>query len=182
MLAKLGVARPYVIHVGAIEPRKNLADLIDAHQVLVDAGHDLDLVLVGTSPKGISVSLPSGAAGRVKQLGFVHDDAVPVLLRHAAAAAYPSIEEGFGLPVLEALAVGTSVVTTEASVMADVGGEAVRCVPAGDVAALAGALADAVSESAIEKSRQFHVRIERAARFTWHASASAHASLYRSLN
>ena len=79
-------------------------------------------------------------ADRLVRTGYVADAAVPALLRRAAVVAYPSVEEGYGLPALEALACGAPLVTTEGTAMAELAGGAALLVPPGDEAALAGAL------------------------------------------
>ena len=78
--------------------------------------------------------------------GYLPDEAVPALLRQAAVVAYPALEEGFGLPALEALACGAPLVTTEGTAMAEMAGDAALLVPPGDVGALAAALGTALQE------------------------------------
>ena len=111
MLARLGVRPPYIVFVGTLEPRKAVPDLVAAFDRMADGHPDLSLVLVGGSGWGLADIERSIAAARhadrVVRTGYVPDRAVPALLRRAAVAAYPSIEEGFGLPALEALACGT---------------------------------------------------------------------------
>jgi glycosyltransferase involved in cell wall biosynthesis len=117
---------------------------------------------------------------RVRKTGYVPDEAVPALLRRAAAVAYPSAEEGFGMPALEALACEAPLVTTKGSVMEEVVGEAALLVPAGDVSALAGALDMLVrGDSRLAGRRALGRQI--ASRYTWARSAEAHVSVYRSV-
>ena len=84
--------------------------------------------------------------GNIVRTGYLPDDAVPALLRQAAAVAYPALEEGFGLPALEALACGAPLVTTEGTAMAEFAGDAALLAPGGDVPALADALAAALEQ------------------------------------
>ena len=83
-------------------------------------------------------------AERIVRTGYLPDGAVPALLRQASVVAYPALEEGFGLPALEALACGAPLVTTEGTAMAEMAGGAALLVPPGDVAALADALGTAL--------------------------------------
>ena len=113
-------------------------------------------------------------------MGYVADEAVPALLRNAAAVAYPSLDEGFGLPALEALSCGAPLVTTKGTAMAEVAGDAALLVPPGDVDALAGALAALVTGGS-DVARLRRRGPEVAAGYTWDASAEAHAGIYRKL-
>ena len=92
--------------------------------------------------------------------------------------AYPSRGEGFGLPVLEALACGAAVVTSADTVMAEVAGTAARLVPVGNVPALANALEASLSLSTEERAHQREVGARQASRFTWEASVAVHRTAY----
>jgi glycosyltransferase involved in cell wall biosynthesis len=172
----------YIAFVGTLEPRKDVAGLIAAFDVIAGDLPDLSLVIAGGKgwgDTGIDAALSTARhRDRVRLLGYVDDAAVAPLLRGAAAVAYPSRDEGFGLPVLEALACGAPVVTTAGTAMEEVAGDAALLVPPGDVGALAAALATAASGGA---AAHRDAGIARAARFTWAASAAAHAAVYRSV-
>ncbi len=120
VLQRHGITGRYVLWLGAIAPHKNLATLLQAFGRLAEP--DLSLVVGGKSWPGAWEAVQHFAPASTNRLGFVPDGDVAALLRNAAVFVYPSLEEGFGMPVLEALACGTSVVTSQDSVMADVAG------------------------------------------------------------
>lgn len=183
-LRALGIRQPYVGFIGTLEPRKDVPTLVRAFDRLASAHPDLSLVLAGTEGWGARAVDEAIArathAARIVRAGYVSDDVVPALLRQAAAIAYPSLEEGFGLPALEALACGAPLVTTAGSAMEEVAAGAALLVPPGDVAALAGAIDMLVRGDASLEVRQAR-GLAIAARFTWEASAQAHIDVYRSL-
>jgi glycosyltransferase involved in cell wall biosynthesis len=183
-LARLGVRPPYVVHLGTIEPRKNVAGLVRAFARAREGAPDLRLVLAGVRGWGIDevdrAIERAGVSAAVDRLGYVPDDVVPAMLRRASAVAYPAFEEGFGLPVLEGLACGAVVVTSRDTVMDDVAAGAALLVPPGDDVALAHALLRAVAGGPdLDRLRVEGPSV--AARYTWEATAAAHADLYRSL-
>lgn len=184
VLEGLGIRTPFALSLGTVEPRKDLPSLVRAFDLICDAHPGLSLVIAGMSGWG---SEAMGRAvesarhgGRVVRTGYVADDAVPALLRSAAAVAYPAIEEGFGLPALEALACGAPLVTTAGSAMEEVAGNAALLVPPGDTEALAGALDMLVRrDEGLEARRERG--LEAAAPYTWEACAAGHTEVYRSV-
>jgi len=144
---------------------------------------ELSLVIAGLDgwgTKEVNDAISRAAHGdRIRRVGYVPDDAVPALLRQAAAVAYPSLDEGFGLPALEALACGAPLVTTKGTAMAEVTGDAALLIPPGDAAALAQAL-DALVKGGPDIDRLRQTGPEVASHYTWEASAEAHAEVYRS--
>ena len=172
---------PYVLYWGTIEPRKNVDGLVRAFARLRDAHPDHHLVLAGLPGWGardVDVAIArTRSHDRVEVLGYYPDEHLPALVRGASAVVYPALEEGFGLPVLEALACGVPVVTTADTVMADVADGAAVLAPAGDEEALAGAIDIALVDPDPWRAAGPAV----AARYTWSAAAAAHADLYRRL-
>jgi glycosyltransferase involved in cell wall biosynthesis len=182
-LQTLGVPadRPLIVFVGTLEPRKGVAALVAAFDLLAATHPDVLLVLGGQPGWGMEATERALAvarhADRIVRTGYLPDAAVPALLRQASAVAYPALEEGFGLPALEALACGAPVVTTEGTAMAEFAGDAAVLVPPGD----AGALADALHR-ALGEGRDIP-RVARglavAAEHTWDASVARHLDAYR---
>jgi len=112
--------------------------------------------------------------------GFVADDDLPALYSAAAVLAYPSTYEGFGLPILEAYACGTPVVTSTASCLPEVAGEGALLVPPTDVAALAEALTRAYGDNAL-RAQLVRAGAARVRQFSWLTSARQLVALYRQL-
>ena len=183
LLRAHGIEPPYVGFLGTLEPRKGLDVLLAAFD-RVAAGHPgLRLVVAGGKGWGLG-TVERALAGmrhrdRVVMAGYLADEAVPALLRAAEVVAYPSREEGFGLPVLEALACGARVVTTAGSAMEELAGAAVAVVGAGDATALAEVLDAELGEAARGTSPRRAAGLEVAARHTWGRSADAHVEVYR---
>jgi glycosyltransferase involved in cell wall biosynthesis len=169
-----------IVFVGTLEPRKGVAPLIAAFDRVADVDPDVVLVLGGQPGWGMDETdraLATVRHGeRIVQTGYLPDAAVPALLRQAAVVAYPALEEGFGLPALEALACGAPLVTTEGTAMAEFARDAALLVPPGDDRALAEALVAALDGGA-EPARRAR-GLELAAHQTWNASVSAHLSAY----
>ena len=149
-LREIGVPadRPFVGFVGTLEPRKGVATLVGAFDTLATSRPDVMLVLAGQTGWGMAETERALAASRhgdrIVRTGYLPEASVPALLRRAAVVAYPALEEGFGLPALEALACGAPLVTTEGTAMAELAGGAALLVPPGSVGPLAEALAAAL--------------------------------------
>jgi glycosyltransferase involved in cell wall biosynthesis len=179
-LGGLGIRRPFIAFAGTLEPRKDVPALVRAFDRLDRP--ELQLVLAGGRGWGAdAIDAAVAASPRRDQIlrpGYVDDAVVPALFRQAAAVGYPSLEEGFGLPALEALACGAALVTTTGSAMEDVVDDAALLVPPGDDAALAAAL-DRLLAGGPDVERLQRRGPEVAATFTWAACADAHVDAYR---
>jgi glycosyltransferase involved in cell wall biosynthesis len=178
---QLGVVEPYLLFLGTVEPRKNVPGLIRAFDALSEKYRDLSLVIGGIPGWGESqvedATRHTRHPERIRRLGYVPEPAMPVLLRRAAVVAYPSFEEGFGLPVLEALASGAPTVTTRGTAMEEASAGAARLVTPGDTSELAQAIDDLLTAGISESQREIGRAV--AARHTWAASADKHIEAYR---
>jgi glycosyltransferase involved in cell wall biosynthesis len=169
---------PYLLFVGALQPRK---DPLVAIEALSLADSELRLVLVGPD-KGSAAEARRTAArlglnDRVEFAGHVEKPVLATLYRGAEALVFPSRYEGFGLPVLEAMASGTPVVATSAGAIPEVAGEAAVLVEPGDPVALAGGIERALAD----RERLVRAGLERASLYSWTDTALRARAVYREL-
>jgi glycosyltransferase involved in cell wall biosynthesis len=162
--AALGLARPYVLCVASHTRRKNLAALALAARALAPDGVEV-VVAGGHRPQFAA----EDGLGDLRLLGHVPDELLPGLYAGAEAFALPSLYEGFGLPVLEAMAAGTPVVAADTTALPDTCGDAARLVPP-QAESFREALVALLGDAA-ERERLRAAGLERAARFTWDATA-----------
>lgn len=166
-LEKLGVRAPYVLAVGAADRRKNLALLERAMPMVVAKHPNLALVLAG--PRRDDQPDAPPAPWR-KTLGFVTENELAALYRGASVLVMPSTYEGFGLPVLEAMRLGTPVISARSSSLPEVGGDAALWVDAADDADLARKIDLVVSDPRVGAKLRA-ASLARAACFSWDATA-----------
>jgi len=183
--ARYGIRAPYFLYIGTVQPRKNLARLIDAFAQALQAGMTVThpggpsgpphLLLAGK--KGWMTAAieqraaAAGVAGQVHFSGYVADADLPALLSGALAFVFPSLYEGFGMPVLEAMACGTPVLTSNSSSLPEVAGDAALLVDPHDT----GAIADELTRLATEPILREQLRMRgpaHAAQFTWERCAA----------
>ena len=181
-LSALGVRPPFAVFTGTMEPRKNVPALVRAVARLSPRHPDLQLVLAGHRGWGgreVDVAVAtSGLGERVVHLGYVDDATLPALYRQADAVAYPSLEEGFGLPALEALACGAAVVTTSGSAMEEIVDGAAVLVPPDDEHQLTEAL-ESLLAGGPEVDRRRAAGPVVAAPHTWARCAERQVAVYR---
>jgi glycosyltransferase involved in cell wall biosynthesis len=183
--ARYDLGAPYLLYVGTLHPRKNLVRLVQAyaHFLSQAATGATDTLLVLAGQKGwlydeIEAEVRRlGLEGRVRLTGYVPGEDLPALLSGALAFVFPSLYEGFGLPVLEAMACGTPVVAADNSSLPEVVGEAGLLVDAGDVEALARGLERLLGDGAL-RARLVDAGRQQARRFTWEAAAQQLLDVY----
>jgi glycosyltransferase involved in cell wall biosynthesis len=171
---RLGLTGDYLMWCGTHEPRKNLPTLLAAFELLVTDGTDLELLLVGPEGWGPSTAPPPAVAQRVRTAGFLPDRWLHAAYAGATVFAYPSLREGFGMPVLEAMAHGVPVVTSRDSPMAELVAGAGALVHPTDAAALA----QAVLTVRQDASRLGAAGLATAANRTWTAAATLLREVY----
>lgn len=174
--ARHAIPGRYVLWVGTIEPRKNLPTLLAALRRLPE---DVTLVLAG--PAGWHEDLTAHRQGiehRVRPTGFVSGAELAALYAGASVFCYPSLLEGFGMPVLEAMAQGAPVVTSSGTSTEEVAGDAGLVVPPTDGDALADALLQ-VLDDAVLADRLRAAGLARAATYTWERTARETVAAYR---
>lgn len=169
----------YLLYVGNVEPRKNLSRLVDAFESIAAPGVTLAIAgaLAWMSREVERRVATYRGEGRVRLLGYVADDDLPALYTAADAFVYPSLWEGFGLPVLEAMACGTPVVASRIPAIEEVAGRAARLVDPLSTAEIAAALETLLADAA-ERERLSTAGRERAARFTWEQTARRTIAAY----
>ena len=179
LAARFDVSERYLLAVATREPRKNLGALLRAFERLASLVDDVDFVLVGGRGwRSADLERTLAAVGdRVKITGFVSDEELAELYAGAAAFAFPSFAEGFGLPVLEAMASGVPVVTSDRTSLPEVAGDAALLVDPDDDAGLVDALERLLTdgELAADLARR---GLARSAQFTWEACARATRAAY----
>lgn len=182
---ELRIGGPFVLHVGTLEPRKNLANLIAAFAQVRLAGADHHrLVLVGADGWGSAsihrAAVAHGVAASVRFVGRVASDLLPALYSAADVVAYPSLHEGFGLPVLEAMACGTPVVAANRAAIPEIAGDAALLVDPEIPEEIAAAICRCLQDETL--AADLHRRgIERAAEFTWERAAARTIAVYREI-
>ena len=176
--------RPYLLALGTIEPRKNHVRLMRAFEAVAARDPDVELRIAG--PWGWryeevqAAHAKSPVRDRIRFLGRVPDDELPGVIANAAGVCYVSLFEGFGLPVLEAMAAGVPVLTSDRDPMREVAGDAALLADPADVDAIAAAMSALLSDDAL-RQRLAAAGPERAREFDWAACAAATLHAYRAV-
>ncbi len=175
--------RPYFLFVGTIEPRKNVAVLLDAYAALPASVRDeYELVVAGPEgwqDSGTLARLRAGSPG-VRYLGYVPERDLPGLTAGATAFVYPSLYEGFGFPVAQAMAAGVPPITSNLSSLPEVVGDAGLLVDPRSAAELCSAMARLALSPSLRAELSAKARA-RAQRFTWDRCARESVEFFRSL-
>ena len=179
---KEGVRESIVLHVGAIQKRKNLIRLVEAFETLESSWR---LVLAG-SPDGWQASevlsriAASGAKSRIEVTGYVGEDVLEDLYRRASIFAFPSLDEGFGIPVIEAMARGLPVLTSNRSALPEAAGGAALLIDPLDTASIT----EGLTKLAVDPAFRDELRskgLARAAEMTWERAVEQTWTVYREL-
>ncbi len=169
----------YLLYCGTIEPRKNLERIVEAY---LQSGSELYLILVGLKGWNMGDFMVRFASmdsnSKVKVLGFVDDVTLAALYQNAKCTLYPSLEEGFGLPGLEALAYGSPLITSRDSAMAEYAVDGVALVDPKSVSEIADAISN-VSNYGIQQGNHKVIGKEQSLLYTWERSGIAHLDFYR---
>ncbi len=179
---RLGLPGRYLLHTGGHDAVKDLGTAIEATALLAGKGYDLRLVVTGEAgPATAGIrgrAAAAGIEGRLVITGFTPHEELIALYCGAAALVYPSLNEGFGLPVLEAMACGTPVVAAAAGALPEVGGDACLYAAPGDPASFAEALDGILRDDALAR-RLSEAGRRRACTFTWREAARRTLDVYR---
>jgi glycosyltransferase involved in cell wall biosynthesis len=172
----------YVLTVGTLEPRKNLGTLIEAYAAVEASFPETRLLIVGKAGwmyDGVFAQAERlRREGRVAFTGYVSEEELVALYTGARVFVYPSLYEGFGLPVVEAMQCGAPVITTDVSSMPEVAGDAARLVAPRDVGGFARAIGEVLTDDALAGDLARRGR-ERAASFSWERCAEETLRVYR---
>jgi glycosyltransferase involved in cell wall biosynthesis len=181
-LSSLQIKKPYVLFIGTIEPRKNLLRVIHAFEDIASQFPEHLLVLAGGLGWGFDPVLKSIAGSpireRIRHLGYISEENKRVLLAGGDLLVYPSLYEGFGLPVLEAMAAGIPVITSNVSSLPEVVGSAALMVDPESVEQLAAAMALLLRNRELANKHAV-LGLERARMFSWENTAAETYKAYQ---
>lgn len=182
---KYGLENEYLLYLGTIEPRKNIRALIEAYAVL----HSKDAYIPQLVLSGGNGWLNDDIYGAVKELqledkviftGYVDQEDSPVLMKNALAFLFPSLYEGFGMPVIEAMACGTPVMTSNSSSLAEIAGDAALLVDEKSVKSISEGIRKLIKDTELREELS-EKGLKHCRQFTWERSANVLKEVYRKL-
>ncbi|MFM9974875.1 MAG: glycosyltransferase family 4 protein [Beijerinckiaceae bacterium] len=182
--AALKLPQRYLLVQATADRRKNLARTLDAWRMIAgEVSEDVHLVVAGNLARAhvFGTSDLNLVAPRLHVTGYVADEHMGPLMAGADALVFASLYEGFGLPVIEAMAAGTPVITGNNSALPEVAGDAALLVDAGSTEAIAGAMRSIILERGLAQALAER-GLERARRFTWESAAQQYIRLFRELS
>ena len=175
------IGSPFLLFLGTVEPRKNITRLVLAFEKIADKFSELQLVIAGKAGWHYEETMQAIASSRylsrIHTLGFVTDSTKDILLGSCEMVIYPSLYEGFGLPVLEAMAAGAPVITGNISSLPEVAGDAALFIDPYSV----DEMADAIENLMLDGSKRDALRdagLRQAAKFTWRNTAKLTQQVY----
>ena len=181
ILGRMGISAPFVLHMGTIQARKNVDRLVSAFE---EAGEGRELVLAGSfgygGPQLARRLERSPSRARIRLTGHVSDLARACLYSEAEVLLFPSLDEGFGLPVVEAMSSGLPVVTSNLSALPEVAGDAAVLVDPHDVGSIANGLGKVLSSPGLQAELK-ELGVRRARAFTWQRCADETWAVYQRL-
>ncbi len=179
---QLALPERYILHVGVVEVKKNIGVLLQAAAPLIKRGLVDGVVLAGRDGLGADqirgLANKLGLGSKAQFLGFVPQELLPGVYNLAKAVVFPSLYEGFGLPVLEAMACGTPVVTSNISSLPEVAGDAALLIAPNDPEELKLALERVLTDETLSASLR-EKGLNRVQEFTWEKTAAKHIEVYR---
>lgn len=183
VLDRYGIGSSYLLYVGCIEARKNLSRLLEAFARVRKGGYpSFELVMAGNPGEGADTVFQTvgklGLEECVRIVGYVQQEDLPFLYTGAEIFLFPSLYEGFGMPVLEAMACGTPVVASSVTSIPEVAGEAALLVDPHSVESISSAIQSLLGDPSLRKAYA-HKGIVRAGEFTWEKAAKQTLEVYR---
>jgi glycosyltransferase involved in cell wall biosynthesis len=182
---KYGIPRDFILSVRSSDPRKNIGMLIRAYRNLPEnVKNQHPLVMAGGkggSNSDLGALTEPNTPDRIRYIGYVDEQDLPALYSAAAVFVYPSLYEGFGLPILEAMSCGAPVITSNTSSMPEVSGDAALLIDPTDVSQLTTKILELMGNDALRKELSWK-GIERAGQFSWEKTARTTLKIYEELN
>jgi len=182
ILADLGVSNPYILYCGGLDMRKNLVRILDAFELIAKQFPEISLVLAGKADANGTPILQRMEnhkfKNRIISLGFVSDEQKRVLMSSALGFLFPSVYEGFGLPILEAMACGCPVITSNISSMPEVAGDAAILIDPYSTEQLAYEMERVISSESLRKELK-EKGLEHCKKFSWDKTAEMTEEVYK---